>query len=141
MMKNNLKSVDTLIELHKNRLNELKRQINELEEQRLNLTNKLKQLLSDSLAESEKYIGSEYVFMLDNYLKNVESNKKKFTEQIEHLELSIAKLRINISDNFTELKKFEIIKQNRLNRKNEQMKKDETKFFDEINIIKTRANC
>lgn len=128
-----MKPLRTLIKLHKQQLDDLLVEITALEKRKENLTRTLEELEARAKAEMQKYAGSEYAFMLDSYLRQVDINKKHFTAQIEGLDKQILALREALADQFAELKKFEIALQNRIVKEQEQQKRTEAKLLDEFN--------
>lgn len=131
-----MKSLKTLIKLHKQKLDDLLKQINNLEEKKSIHESSLKKLKTEILAELKKYMGTEYAFMLDNYMKSAEDREHKLKSEIEALREQITILREELASEFAELKKFEIALQNRVNIEKEIERKAEVKSLDEFNNIK-----
>ena len=131
-----MKSLKTLIKLHKKKLDDLVKQINNLEEKKNIYETRLKKLQAEILIELKKYTGTEYAFMLDNYMKSAEGREQKFKEQIKEFEQQISVLRAELAEQFAELKKFEIALQNRINIEKEKERQAEVKNLDEFNSIK-----
>ena len=131
-----MKSLKTLIKLHKQKLNDLLKQINNLEEKKNIHEASLKKLKIEILAELKKYMGTEYAFMLDNYMKSAEDRERKLKSEIKAFEEQIAILREELALEFAELKKFEIALQNRVSAEKEIERKAEVKSLDEFNTIK-----
>ena len=128
-----MKTIKTLIKFHKKQLDNLLNSINALESQKNQLNLFLEDLNNQAKKESENYIGTEYAFMLDKYLANLQVSRKQLTTQITQLTCQIKLLRDQLHDKFAELKKFEIALQNRLIKEQMEVKKAETKFLDELN--------
>ena len=135
-----MKSLKTLIKLHKKKLDDLVKEINNLEEKKSAHEAKLKKLQAEILVELKKYLGTEYAFMLDNYIKSAEDREHKLKEQIKGFEEQIAVLRTELAEQFAELKKFEIALQNRINAEKEVERQAEVKDLDEFNSIKYNKN-
>jgi flagellar export protein FliJ len=135
-----VKSLKTLIKLHKKELDDLLSRINALENQKDELCLFLQNLEVEATRELEYYAGTEYAFMLGKYLENVEINRKHLISQITQVTGQIKLLRNQLHDKFAELKKFEIALQNRLNKEQNEIKKAETKLLDEINTNKFAFN-
>jgi hypothetical protein len=131
-----MKSLRTLIKLHKQKLDDLVKQINNLEDLKRVHEASLKKLKSEILVELKKFMGTEYAFMLDNYMKSAEDREIKLKAEIKALDKEIAVLREELSEQFAELKKFEIALQNRINAEKEIERKAEVKSLDEFNSIK-----
>jgi flagellar export protein FliJ len=131
-----MKSLKILIKLHKKKLDDLTKQINNLENRKDKLNISLKKLQEQILSELKKFMGTEYVFMLDNYMKSSEDKEQKLKTQIKQLEEQILGLRDQLAEQFAELKKFEIALENRLKAEQEVIRKSEVKALDEFNTIK-----
>ena len=139
MVAKKIKTFKTLIRLHEDKLNGLRRKINDLDTERSNLNKSLTELVNQAVIEANKYTGSEYAFILDTYLKHVENSRKRLLEQIYSLDYRISQLQLELSAQFAELKKFEIAQQNRVNIYQEKARQAETKFFDELNVTKINS--
>ncbi len=135
-----MKSLRTLIKLHKNQLDEMLVKMNKLEAKKQDLTMSLDKIIKEAQQEAEKYFKSPYAYMLDNYLQQAEENKQKLSEQIEQVNQDILVLYEQLHDKFAELKKFEIALQNRLSEQQNLLKKAELKILDELNTMKFIAN-
>ena len=131
-----MKSLKTLIKLHKQKLDDLVKQINNLEAKKSICEASLKKLKAEILIELKKYMGTEYAFMLDNYMKSAEDREQKLESEIKALDEEIAVLREELALAFNELKKFEIALQNRINTEKELERKADVKELDEFNSIK-----
>ena len=128
-----MKTLKILIRLHKKQLDDLLKKINNLEEQKNNLTKTLAFLEEQAKKELEEYYASQYAFMLEKYLQNFENKKKLLTEHINKTDKLIQTLRSELQDKFAELKKFEIALQNHLNKEQNLIKAAEIKSLDEFN--------
>ena len=135
-----MKTLKTLIRLHQKQLDDLLKKINNLEEQKNNLSKTLQYLENQVTKELEEYCGGRYAFMLEKYLKNMENKKKQLIEHIENTDRQIQSLRSELHDKFAELKKFEIALQNHLKREQNLLKVAETKFLDEFNTNQFNLN-
>jgi flagellar biosynthesis chaperone FliJ len=131
-----MKSLQTLIKLHKKKLDDLVTEINNLEKNKQNFINTLEHLKIEQRLEQEKYSGSEYAFMLDSYLKQSEIDKKRLSDQIKRLELDLQLLQPKLEKQFAELKKFELALEKRVKKEQEKLKVVETKMLDEFNTNK-----
>ena len=135
-----MKTLKTLIRLHKKQLDDLLKKINNLEEQKDNFTKTLRYLEDQATKELEEYCGGQYAFMLEKYLENIEDKKKQLINHIDNTDRQIQSLRIELYDKFTELKKFEIALENHLKREQNLLKAAETKSLDEFNTNQFTLN-
>ena len=135
-----MKTLKTLIRLHKKQLDDLLKKINNLEEQKDNFTKTLRYLEEQAAKELEEYCGGQYAFMLEKYLENMEDKKKQLMEHIYNTDRQIQSLRIELYDRFAELKKFEIALENHLKREWELLKTAEIKSLDEFNTNQFNLN-
>lgn len=141
-MKDNTKAISTLIKIQENKLNTLKRQINLL----LERLEQKQDLLHELLTQSEKELKhfSQNInsgFMLTSYIQNVLKSEKILLDEINLLEQQINNFRNELSLVFSEIKKLDIVKQNRINIIKENIKKLEDKNLDEVaNNIHIRNN-
>lgn len=131
-----MKTLKTLIRLHKKQIDDLVKEIGLLEEQRRRFVQSLEDLKKQVVIEIKHYAGSEYVFMLDNYLKSAEKNRKRLIIEIAQAEKNIESLRDILREQFGELKKFEIAMQKRQYQEKIKLLKEESKLMDEFGITK-----
>lgn len=135
-----MKALKTLIKLHKTQINSLTKAINAIENRRTSLIQELEDLKNAVQLECQKYIGTDYAFMLDKYLTNAEENQKQLNQQINELEQQIDILRNQLKEQFSELKKFEIILQNRIQEERDIDRSNEIKVLDELTTIKFNSD-
>lgn len=128
-----MKSLKTLIKLHKKTLDDLLHNINKLEQQRSNFIESLTNMRFQTEQELKQYSGSEYAFMLDKYLQTMQNNEKNLTVQLHQVEQQISSLRDDLHTQFTELKKFEIAYENRQKQERLAAEKLAVKSLDEFN--------
>jgi flagellar biosynthesis chaperone FliJ len=131
-----MKPLKTLVRLNKDKLDKILAEINKLEELKAKLKIKKEDLIAEAKAETDKYAGTEFAYMLDKYLADCRDKQQKITSQIQNLELQIIRLRNDLSIQFTELKKYEIALEKRQQALVEKQKKAETKQLDEFNTSK-----
>lgn len=65
-----MKTLTTLIKLHKNQLDKILRQIEHTESEKVRLELKKKAVEKEAEAEVQKYSTSQYAYMLERYLEN-----------------------------------------------------------------------
>lgn len=131
-----MKSIDTLIKLHKRNLDEIVRKKKKAEEELENFETIRKQLVAESKEEIKKYHMGEYAFMLEQYLKDFRAKLEQLDGAINTYRQHIAKLMEELRAEFSEMKKFEIAKNNRLKENAEKELKKETKLLDEFTTRK-----
>lgn len=129
-----MKTLTTLIKLHKNQLDKILRQIEHAESEKVRL--ELKKKAVEEEAEVQKYSISQYAYMLERYLENSRKLLQRIDVQILQASLSIDKLRSVLRDQYSELKKFEIALENKKKLEVIKFKKTENKFTDEFNVNK-----
>ena len=135
-----MKSLTTLIKLHKKKLDDLHREIVALEDKKVECQSTLSNLKDQMLQEQENYKGSEYIFALDNYIKDCRKKEKLLELDIKNLTEQISKARDKLREQFSELKKYEIALQNRINLQKEKDRAVENKLLDEFNTINFNIN-
>lgn len=128
-----MKGLNTLIKLHKRKVDEIRRQIGSLENQKSQLfltTERLKQELKDeiNLAEDQPEMGAFF----GGFAKRIQKRQEEITQEIKKLDAQIAKLRDEVAEAFSELKKFELAKENALKREKEEEDRKETIMLDDI---------
>lgn len=129
-----MKSISTLIKLHKKNLDEIVLKKNKAEQELQQLLEFLNILIEESKQEIEKYHNGEYAYILENYLKEFRAKKEDLESTINNYNKYIAKLESDLHNEFSELKKFEIIKKNRLAKQAEKDQKHEMDQLDELSI-------
>lgn len=133
------KTLKTLIKLYKNKLDKILKDIELNESEKSRLLDK-KALTEEELnQEIEKYSATEFSFMLEKYVENSRKILKRLEAQINQLETIIARLRIDLKDQYSELKKYEIAFANKQSIEQERLKKYEAKELDEFSINKFTA--
>ncbi len=130
------KTLKTLIKLHKNKLDKILKDIEFKESEKLRSEEKKTLVEEEMNQEIEKYSTTEFSFMLEKYVENSRKLIKRLEAQINQLETIIAKLRIDLRDQYSELKKYEIAFDNKQSRQRERLKKYEAKQLDEFSINK-----
>jgi flagellar protein FliJ len=128
-----MKTLDTLIRLHKRTLDELRRNMVSLENQ--------KSQLQQAIANLQKDLDKEMVLAgkqpeLSNFFgefaKRIKTRQETLHGEIRSLDVKITELNSKIFEAFTELKKYEIAKENAKQRAREAENRKETILLDEI---------
>ena len=131
-----MKNLKTLIKLHKNNLDNLVKQISAMQDSKIIIENSLRRLEQEVASESEKFLSTEYGFVLDQYLINARAQKKQYQNRVEQLHHKIQKAQLDLHEEFGETKKLEIALQNRETKVQELEKSTEAKEIDAINIVR-----
>jgi flagellar protein FliJ len=128
-----MKGIVTLIKLSKRTLDDLRRKMVQLENQK-NTMEQLAQSLLDELA-NEMLLSSKSVEMqryFANFYRQIKIRQEKVAEEIGNLNRRIDLLREDIANAFAELKKYEIAQENEIKRLKQKAKHKETLEMDEI---------
>lgn len=127
-----MKTLKTLIKLNKNTLEKILIDINKSENEKSLLNDHSNKLKEEVAKEESNYHGSDYSFMLEKYLDTCRKKQARIKAQIIRLEKYIEKRRIELHDQYAELKKYEIALQNKQRQEYIKMQKEETKNLDEF---------
>ena len=128
-----MKTLNTLIRLHKRNLDELRRSMVALESQK----DQLIQTIEASQRELEREVDlakntPEMSSFFGEFAKRIKNRQEKIYKEIQVIDKKITELNNKMAQEFTELKKFEIALENAKNRiKTEEIRK-ETLMLDEI---------
>jgi len=136
-----MKSLNSLIRLHKRQIDVIASKISKAEDAKAALENKVTQIAEEVEREMQSCRdNSTYSYMLDKYLQNANKKKGDLESQIRLAESNIANLREQLFDQFAEMKKFELAKKHK---ELEILKKQmalEVKQLDEFNVTKIANN-
>lgn len=135
-----MKSLNTLIKFNKIKLDQILVEIKKAEEEKSLLIIQAKNLAEEVSREIENYRGSEYSFILENYLEHTNKIESKIKLQIGKLNFNIENHRKALNQQYTELKKYEIARQNKQKQEDLKIQKIETKFLDEFGANKIFYN-
>lgn len=128
-----MKGLTTLIKLHKRTLDELRRALVMVENQK-ELLLMASKAISDELRR-EIQLATEQPDMANffgDFAKRIQKRQDDIAHEVRELEKKIAKLNDQIAEAFTELKKYEIAKENTMRRAAEAQARRETLAMDEI---------
>ncbi len=131
-----MKSLKTLVKLHQKQLDDILAKIGAAEKQKVETEEALRKMLQEAKRELESYNGTEYAFMLEQYLNYTRNQEKVYIKQISDLENKIEVLRTDLFNEFVELKKLELILKKRLQAKKDAENKAESKALDEMTILR-----
>jgi hypothetical protein len=128
-----MKGLDTLIKLHKRTLDELRRQIVVLENQKQQLLD-TSQKLHEELQYEMKMAAEkpEMSGFFAGFSKRIQERQKAITQEVKKLDMVIAKLTDEARIAFGEVKKYEIAKANAEKRRQKEIARKETMVLDEI---------
>ncbi len=128
-----MKTLDTLIRLHKRKLDELRRNMVALENQKAQLQQAIKNLQQE-LENEVKLAGKqpEMANFFGEFAKRIKNRQENLRQEIVALDVKINNLNKEIFEAFTELKKYEIAKENAKLRQREEANRKETIMLDEI---------
>jgi flagellar export protein FliJ len=127
-----MKSLHTLIRLNKDKLDKILVEIKKSEEEKSLLVIRINNLIEEIDREVKTYHGSEYSFILEQYLENANKIQANIKAQIGRLEIHIEKRRQALNEQYAELKKYEIVLQNKQKQEYLKNQKIETQFLDEF---------
>jgi len=128
-----MKGLSTLIKLHKRKLDELRREMVTLENQKSQLQKSsanLRQELENEMQMAKKQ--AEMSSFFGGFAKRIQKRQDEIAEEIRSLDKKMAKLNAEITEAYGELKKFEIAQENAQRRADEEDRRKETILMDEI---------
>lgn len=128
-----MKTLDTLIRLHKRTLDELRRNMVSLENQKSQLQLAIVNLQKD--LDKEMVLAGKQPEMANffgEFAKRVKTRQETLRGEISALDVKINELNNKIFEAFTELKKYEIARENAKQRAREAENRKETIMLDEI---------
>ncbi|MDX2112560.1 MAG: flagellar export protein FliJ [Alphaproteobacteria bacterium] len=128
-----MKGLLTLIKLSKRRLDELRRKLGNLEGQKAQLEEVLRSLSAELAKELELAGGQpEMSGFFGGFAKRIQQRQDAIHQEIKKIEIEITKTRDEISDAFSEQKKYEIAADNAKKRAAEEQNRKETLALDEV---------
>lgn len=131
-----MKNLKTLIKLHKHKVDNTLKEIAKFNASK-DLMEKRCILLSDEMqVEISKFASTEYGFVLDNYLQNARASIDQLRNNIASLNQKILMLQEILHNQFSELKKFEIVYEKRKQHEKEILDAAEVRAIDEMNIMR-----
>ena len=128
-----MKGLATLIKLHKRTLDELRRKIVSLENQKSQLQQasaNLQEELEHEMRQAKKQ--AELSGFFGGFATRIQKRQEEIAKEIRSLDQQMAKLNNEIVEAFAELKKFEIAQENAKRRADEEDRRKETITMDEI---------
>lgn len=130
-----MKGLPSLIRLHKWKLEGRRRQLAELEGLSRNISDHIRQLESDLVAES-RLAGevSETVHAMGNYVQESLARKHRLQESIVQVGQQISDVRAEVSAAFQELKRYELVEERQRASVQAAMRRRERNAEDEVAI-------
>ncbi len=128
-----MKGLATLIKLSKRKLDELRRKLGNLEGQKAQLEEAIRKL-SQELAREMELAGKqpEMSGFFGGFAKRIQQRQEAMHQEIKKIEIEITKTRDEISEAFSEQKKYEIAADNAKKRAGEEQNRKDTIALDEI---------
>lgn len=130
-----MKGLDTLIKLQKRALDDLRRQLVSLENQKEQLIQLSVKLQNDLMKERE--VAAQMVHMgqyLADFTKKTQARQLEIAKEVIKLDSEMLQLGAAIAESFGELKKYEIAKEKQLERAAEKQKRTENQMLDEMGL-------
>lgn len=134
-----MKGLDTLIKLHRRTLDELRKQIAVLENQKAQLiaaSQKLDQELKDEMQAAGKQ--PELSGFFGGFAKRIRLRQQKIAQEIKELDKKLATLADAAQAAFGEVKKFEIARERKQRRALKEAERKDTIRLDEIAGVQDR---
>jgi flagellar export protein FliJ len=128
-----MKALNTLIRIHKRNLDELRRNMVALENQKAQLEQAiiiLHQELDKEIALASKQ--PEMSNFFGEFAKRIKGRQETLRQEIIAIDIKVNTLNDEIFAEFTEIKKFEIARENKKNRLKDAENRKETLMLDEI---------
>lgn len=128
-----MKGLDTLIKLHRRTLDELRKQIAVLENQKAQLllaSQKLEQELKDEMQAASAQVEMSGFF--GGFAKRIRTRQAKIAQEIKELDKKLATLADAAQAAYGEVKKFEIARERKRQRALKEAERKETIRLDEI---------
>lgn len=128
-----IKAVKTLIRLHKRELDELRRRLGSLQNQKDQLLQASQRLDAD-LADEQRRAESmpEMAAFMGQYAQRIRERKERIAAEVAKLDEQMRVLSEDIAVKFSELKKYEIVRENWEKREREMAEKKESAQLDEV---------
>lgn len=132
-----MKSLQTLIKLRRKEIDSILKQISIADKKKDEIGFSLVQLLQTADSERQSYRSStQYASMLEKYLEHARKQEISYKHQISNLLHQIKAMREKLHDEFTELKKLEIILERKEEAQKKMILKAENNERDELTILR-----
>lgn len=131
-------SLLTLVKITKKEIDSLLLEKKDIQKKIEDCENFLKELQKKILEEKQKHTSSEYAYFLEPFLKASVSQENQVKFLLEKLNAELDKIEEKIREAFAEQKRFEIIIKKKKLEEVKKSQEKETKFLDELNIIRKK---
>lgn len=130
-----MKGIHTLITLHQRELDGLRRQHVQLEEQKEKLIQLAAKLHNELMKERELAVKDPTMAAyMGDFEKRIKNRQMEIAKEVIQLDQRIAQLLAAITESFGELKKYEITRDNALEREKAKVDQQEQEMLDEVGI-------
>ncbi|MCW5750610.1 MAG: flagellar FliJ family protein [Alphaproteobacteria bacterium] len=127
-----MKSVGTLIRLHRWQLDERRRVLKDLEEMRTGMEERLARLSREIEAEQARAANDELRFAYGPFARQAIERRQTILRSIEEIAGRIEKAREDVADAYREAKKYERLEQEQRHRDQMRAGRLEQRSFDEV---------
>lgn len=128
-----MKSLETLIKLRKRDIDETRQQLSMLEDERAKAIAHIITIAQEIKKETEASDASVgWADMLAEFLQRMERRKDAQTQKVLRIEARMGQLRDRLVEQFAEMKKYEIARDNRLAAEQKKLEKQMQTMLDEI---------
>lgn len=128
-----MKTLKTLIKLHRRQLDELRRQMTDLEKQKAQLQQASAKLQDELRDEIDKAgVQPEMGQFFGGFAKRIQQRQDEIGSEISELDVQINALNDEIAEAYTDVKKYEIAEENAIKREKEAESRRETNMLDEL---------
>jgi flagellar export protein FliJ len=128
-----MKTLATLIKLHRRRLDELRRQMGALENQKAQLLQTSQRLQEELREEINKASQQpEMGHFFGGFAKRIQQRQEDIAEEVRSLDKQMQKLNDEIAEAYTDVKKYEIAEQNAKERAKQEALRKENIMLDEL---------
>jgi len=134
-----MKSLKTLIRIHRRQLDDLRREMANFEAQRDRLIQGIQALQAELEREiqlAEEMVGLGNFF--GNFAGRIRNRQEVLGQEVKKLDIEIIKLSQKIAAIFSEVKKYEIALENRIKAMKAEENRKETQMLDEVGLQQFR---
>ncbi|MCH2546616.1 MAG: hypothetical protein MK052_03255 [Alphaproteobacteria bacterium] len=130
-----MKGLDTLIKVHQRKLDELRRQMVQLEEQREQLIATAGKLHNELMQERELAAQNpSMAAYMGDFEKRVQARQLEIAKEVVQLDIRLQQLSGAIAESFGEMKKYEITRDNEKERARIIADRKEQSMLDEVGL-------
>lgn len=137
-----MKGLPTLIRVHQWKLEEMRRNLGELEGLRADLERQLQNLHTQHAEEQRLAAESaEFAFTYNGYANSFMFRREKLHQSIAEVEEALTQARAEVQDAYQEVKKYEIVHERNVRKEYELELRREQVALDEAGLQMHRANA